>query len=591
MRETRPQRRLAAILVADVVGYSSLMEADEAGTLAALKTRRDGVLTPLIGEHGGRIVKLMGDGVLVEFASAVNAVACALAIQDRMASTDDVVTGGRRILFRIGINLGDVMEEGSDIYGDGINIASRLEALAPPGGVCIAGNVHDAVYGKIKITAEDLGECQLKNIARPVRAYAIHSALQPRVAPALQLPDKPSIAVLAFDNLSGDSEQEYFADGVVEEIITALSRMKGLFVIARNSSFTYKGRVVDVKQVGRELGVRYVLEGSVRKAGNRVRISGQLIDAATGAHIWADRFDGAVSDIFDLQDQITTSVVGAILPKLEQAEIERAKAKPTDNLDAYQSYMRGMAAFYQLSAEGNREALDHFYRAIKLDSQFASAYGMAARSYAQRKAFGWPQIRGDEESEVERLAGRAAVLGKDDAVALTMSGIALSYFIGDLDSGDSLISRALALNPNLAAAWLFSGWTKVWLGDSLAAIDRLTRAMRLSPQDPNLYNMQAALAGAHFIAGEFDKAVSLAAAAVENQPNYVLANCLLAASAAHSGRPAQARAAAARLLQLEPGLMTSETTKLFPTRRSEDRELLLEGLRQAGLEAASRHPG
>jgi len=583
MAETRPLRRLAAILVADVVGYSGLMEADEAGTLAALKTRREGIFTPSIGEHGGRIVKLMGDGLLVEFASAVDAVACALAIQKRLAVINDDIADRPGIQFRIGINLGDVMEDDADIYGDGINIASRLEGLAPPGGICIAGNVHDAVIGKIKITAEDLGECQLKNIARPVRAYALGGAPQTRPGPALQLPDKPSIAVLAFDNLSGDAEQEYFADGIVEEIITALSRMKGLFVIARNSSFAYKGRSVDVKQIGRELGVRYVLEGSVRKAGSRVRITGQLIDAATGIHIWADRFDGALSDIFDLQDQVTTSVVGAILPKLEQAEIERAQTKPTDNFDAYQSYMRGMASFYQLSEEGNRGALVHFYRAIDLDRQFASAYGMAARTYAQRKAFGWPQIRNDEENEVERLARQAAALGKDDALALTMGGIALGYTVGDLDSGDKLIGRALALNPNLAAAWLFSGWTKVWLGDSPAAIERLTRAMRLSPQDPNMFNMQAALAGAHFIASEFETALSLAAAAVENQPNYVLGNCILAASAAYCGRRAEARAAVTRLLQLEPGLTTSEVTRLFPARRSEDRERLIEGLRQAGL--------
>jgi Flp pilus assembly protein TadD len=341
--------------------------------------------------------------------------------------------------------------------------------------------------------------------------------------------------------------------------------------------------MVDVKQIGRELGVRYVLEGSVRKSGNRVRINGQLIDASTGMQIWADRFDGALADIFDLQDQVTVRVVGAISPKLEEAEIERARRRPTDNLDAYQCHMRGMAAFYQLTEEGNREALVQFYHAIEIDPNFASAFGMAARTYAQRKAFGWPQTRTDEDGEAERLARRAALLGKDDAVALTMAGIALAYAVRDLDSGDSLINRALSLNPNLASAWLFSGWVKVFLGESATAIDHLSRAMRLSPQDPNMFNMQAATAGAHFIAGHYDQAMSSAMMAVENQPNYVLANSLLAASAAHCGQASIARNALGRLLQLEPDLRISKLTDMFPLRRPQDVASLAEGLRKAGL--------
>jgi TolB-like protein len=584
MAETRPVRRLAAILVGDVVGFSRFMEADEAAALAALRDLRSEILEPLVAEHSGRLVKTMGDGVLVEFASAVNAVACALAIQARLAGVNGSMAEEKRMSFRIGINLGDVVEDGSDIYGDGVNIATRLEALSPPGGVCIAANVNEAVSGKIDLTVEDLGECQLKNIARPVRAYILRngSGKQPRTA-SLSLPDKPSIAVLAFENLSGEPEQEYFADGIVEEIITALSRIKWLFVIARNSSFAYKGRKIDVKQIGRELGVRYVLEGSVRKSGNRVRINGQLIDASTGMQIWADRFDGELADIFDLQDQVTMRVVGEISPKLEAAEIERARRKPTNNLDAYQCYMRGMAAFYRLSADGNRVALVHFYRASDIDPNFASAFAMAARTYAQRKAFGWPQARTDEAAEVERLARLAASLGKDDAVALTMAGIALAYSVGDLDSGDSLINRALTLNPNLASAWFFSGWAKVWLGESTTALDRLSRAMRLSPQDPNMFNMHAATAGAHFIAGNYEQAMSSAAAAVENQPNYVLANTLLAASAAHCGHMAVAGSALSRLLQLEPDLRLAKINDLFPARRSEDVARLVEGLRKAGL--------
>ena len=584
MAETRPVRRLAAILVGDVVGFSRFMEADEAAALAALRDLRSEILDPLVEEHSGRLVKTMGDGVLVEFASAVNAVACALAVQARLADGKGAIAEDKRMMLRIGINLGDVVEDGSDIYGDGVNIATRLEALAPPGGVCIAANVNDAVSGKIDLTVEDLGDCQLKNIARPVRAYVLRNgSAKPSHAAPLPLPDKPSIAVLAFENLSGEPEQDYFADGIVEEIITALSRIKWLFVIARNSSFAYKGQKIDVKQIGRELGVRYVLEGSVRKAGNRVRINGQLIDATSGMQIWADRFDGELADIFDLQDQVTMRVVGEISPKLEAAEIERARRKPTDNLDAYQGYMRGMAAFYLLSAEGNRDALAQFYRASELDPNFASPFAMAARAYAQRKAFGWPQVRADEAVEVERLARRAAMLGKDDAVALTMAGIALAYSVGDLDSGDSLINRALTLNPNLASAWFFSGWAKVWLGDSVTALDRLSRAMRLSPQDPNMFNMHAATAGAHFIAGNYDQAMASAAAAVETQPNYVLATSILAASAAHCGHMAIAGAALARLLQLEPDLRVAKIKDLFPARRSEDVERLTEGLLKAGL--------
>ncbi len=584
MAETRPLRRLAAILVADVVGYSRFMEADEVAALAALRHLRSEVIEPLVKEHSGRIVKTMGDGVLVEFASAVNAVNCAVAVQARM--TDSPAPAAGWLSLRIGINLGDVVEEDSDIYGDGVNVATRLEALSPPGGICIAANVHEAVSGKINLAVDDLGERQLKNIARPVRAYVLRKSAdgRPRVAPPpLSLPDKPSIAVLAFENLSGEPEQVYFADGIVEEIITALSRIKWLFVIARNSSFAYRGRRVDVKQIGAELGVRYVLQGSVRKSGSRVRINGQLIDASTGLQIWADRFDGELADVFDLQDQVTMRVVGEISPKLEEAEIERALRKPTDNLDAYQCHMRGMAGFYRLTEEGNREALDQFYRAIDIDPNFASAVAMAARTYAQRKAFGWPQARSDEGAEVERLARRAASLGKDDAVALTMAGIALAYSLGDLDSGDLLINRAVSLNPNLASAWFFSGWVKVWLGESATALDRLARAMRLSPQDPNMYNMHAATAGAHFIAGNYVQAMSSAAAAVEDQPNYVLANSLLAASAGHCGDASTARNALGRLLHLVPQLHVKRITDLFPARRDEDVARLAEGLRKAGL--------
>jgi TolB-like protein/class 3 adenylate cyclase len=340
-------RRLAAILAADVVGYSRLVSADEAGALAQLgKLRRD-IIEPEIAKHSGRLFKIMGDGFLAEFASAVLAVTCALAIQSETEQAASALDDAKKMRLRIGIHVGDVMVEGEDLMGDGVNIAARLESIAVIGGISISRAVHDQVRDRIDVAFDDKGEIALKNIARTVQVFAVAaskvSAAKTSPEPPPALPDKPSIAVLPFQNMSGDPEQEYFADGMVEDIITALSRFKSLFVIARNSSFTYKGRAVDIKQVGRELGVRYVLEGSVRKAGNRVRITGQLIEATTGRHLWADKFDGALEDVFGLQDQITTSVVGLIAPTLEQAEIERARQKPTDRLDSYDFYLRGMA--------------------------------------------------------------------------------------------------------------------------------------------------------------------------------------------------------------------------------------------------------
>jgi TolB-like protein len=444
------KRRLAAVLMADVVGYGRLMEADEAGTLAALKQRRASVLQPTVRAHGGRVVKIMGDGALVEFASAVAAVAGALELQRRMAEANGAPPEPLRILLRVGVNLGDVIGEGSDIYGDGVNIAARLESLAEPGGVCVSANVCEEVRGKLAASFEDIGEQTVKSLSRPIRAYRVRpGTAEDRDPPARalpSLPDKPSIAVLPFQNMGGDPAQEYFADGMVEDITTELARLRWLFVIARNSSFTYKGRAVDVKQVGRELGVRYVLEGSVRRAGDRVRITGQLIDAATGAHLWADRFDGELADVFDLQDRVTASVVGVIAPRLEQAEIERAKRKPTGSLGAYDYHLRGMAAFYRLTKPANAEALALFAKAIELDRDFASAYAMAARCYLQRKGFGWVADRAAEIGETRRLARRAAELGRDDAVALANSGTALIVVAGDLDDGAALLERALALN-------------------------------------------------------------------------------------------------------------------------------------------------
>jgi TolB-like protein len=584
MAEERVQRRLAAILAADVVGYSRMMEADEQGTLARLKAHRRELVDPKIEEHRGRIVKTTGDGMLVEFASVVEALSCAVEVQRGIAERNAEMAPENRIEFRIGVNVGDIVVESGDIYGDGVNVAARLEALAEPGGICVSGRVQEDARGKLDIAFEDAGEKQLKNIAWPVRVCRVRLGGKGATArPALSLPDKPSIAVLPFQNMSADPEQDYFADGMVEEIITALSRFRNLFIIARNSSFTYKGRAVDVKQVGRELGVRYILEGSVRRAGNKVRIAGQLIDASTGAHLWADRFDGGPHDIFELQDQVTASVVGAIAPKLELAEIERARRKPTENLDAYDYFLRGMAAFHQWTRETNTEALSLFYRAVELDPNFASAYGMAARCYVQRKDCGWVTDRVRERAETERLARRAADLGKDDAIALCTAGDALGDVVGDLEADAALADRALLLNPNLAWAWLFSGWAKIALGEPDVAIERIARALRLSPHDSQIFSMQAATAYAHFFAGRYAEALSWAQTAIQEQPNFLLSSCVAAASGALAGRPAETERAMARVRQLNPSLRLSNLKDYFPIRRAEDYAKWEDGMRRAGL--------
>jgi TolB-like protein len=549
----RIERRLTAILAADVAGYSRLTGMDEEGTHAQLQDHLRLLLDPKIAEHRGRIVKKAGDGLLAEFASVVDAVRCAVDVQRGMAQRNSDVPQQKRIEFRIGIHVGDIIIDHGDIFGDSVNVATRLEGLAEPGGICVSTRVQEDTRGKLEITFEDAGEQSLKNIGWPVRVYRVRpSGAAGTSRPPLPLPDKPSIAVLPFQNMSGDPEQEYFADGIVEEIITALSRFRQLFVIARNSTFTYKGRAVDVKQVGRELGVRYVLEGSVRKAGNRVRITDQLIDTTTGAHLWADRFEGTLENIFDLQDQVTTSVVGQIAPKLEEAEIERAKRKPTESLDAYDYYLRGMASLYRFSRETNAEALRFFYRAIELDPDFAYAYAMAMSCYLQRKEWGWVANRTQEIAETARLARRVAELGRNDAVALGTGGIALSFVVGELDEGAALIDRALALNPNLAMTWLFSGWQRVYLGEPEVAIEHLARAIRLSPLDPFTFSAHQGLALAHLFAGRYDDALSWAQKSLQGRPNWRAGMRILVAAAALSGRLKEAQQAMARVRENDP---------------------------------------
>jgi TolB-like protein/class 3 adenylate cyclase/tetratricopeptide (TPR) repeat protein len=584
----RVERRLAAILAADVVGFSALMEGDEEDTYSRIGSLRREVIEPHLSEHQGRLIKTTGDGFLAEFASPIAALRCALAIQSTQLDDPNALR------LRIGLNLGDVIiEEGGDVYGEGVNVAARLEGLADPGGILISGKIHSEVEGKVGATFEDRGERQVKNITRPVRIYAVRASrtvptsseksLPRDITKPLQLPDKPSIAVLPFQNMSGDPEQEYFADGMVEDIITALSRFKLLFVIARNSSFTYKGKPIDIKQVGRELGVRYVLEGSVRRAGNKVRITGQLIDASTGTHLWADHFDGILEDIFDLQDRVTGSVVAAIAPKVQQAELERSRRKPTESLDAYDYYLRGVALNVAPTKEVNDEALQFFSAAIELDPDFASPYAAAARCYSQRKAFGWMVDAAQETAEAYRLVQMAVKLGADDAFVLGLSGFATFYVFGDVEGGAVYIERARSLNPNLAILWGGAGLINVCLGQAEIGITQLAHAIRLSPLDPSMGLWQHSTALGHFFSGRDADALSWIKMAMRTQWTARNDLLFLAASNGFLGHVEEAQAAVVRLHEVDPACRISNLADIKLYRRAQDRERLVEGLRLAGL--------
>jgi len=478
-------RRLAAILAADVAGYSRLMGADEEGTLERLKALRHELLDPKIAEHHGRIVKTTGDGLLVEFASVVDAVRCAVAVQQAMAERNTGVAAENRIELRIGINLGDVIVEGDDLYGDGINIAARIEALADAGGVFVSNTVHDHVRDRLPFTFEDLGEQQVKNIARPVRVYRVRDLVAAKASaqPVLPLPDKPSIAVLPFANMSGDPEQEYFVDGMVEEIITALSRIRWLFVIARNSSFTYKGQAVDVKQIGRELGVRYVLEGSVRKAGMQVRITGQLIDALTGTHLWAGRFDGSLEDIFELQDRVAVSVAGVIEPALQAAEMRRSIERPTPDLGAYDLHLRALAVFFPQTKERIFATLRLLEQAIAIDRHYGPALSWAAICHMQLVTNGWAEAPETSRRKAIDLARQALQVGENDPAILANAAFVLAQFGEDIGAMIGLVDRALALNPGYARGWFVSGLLRVFAGEHDLAIEHLEASLRLSPRE------------------------------------------------------------------------------------------------------------
>jgi TolB-like protein len=558
MAEKGGERRLAAILSADIVGYSRLIGLDEEGTLARVNAHRREFLEPTVAEYRGRIVKRTGDGALIEFMSAVDAARCAIQVQRGMTQRNVGVSDDQRIQLRIGIHLGDVIIEEGDIFGDGVNIAARLEGIAPSGGICISDDVYRQVREKVDVQFGDIGEQNLKNIIRPVRVYKYPlDAITTATAHSADfvLPNKPSIAVLPFQNMSGDPEQEYFVDGMVDDIITGLSRIKWLFVIARNSTFTYKGRAVDVKQVGRELGVRYVLEGSVRKMADRVRITGQLIDAATGAHVWAERYDRKSEDIFAVQDEITLSIVGAIEPGLRQAEVERAKRKRPDNLDAYDLALRALPDVYSVMPATVSKALVLLNQALEIEPNYATAHGYAAMCC--HCLF----LRGGlhEENRAASIGHAQAAIthGQDDSTALTLAGFSMAMDAHDRGAALAAFEAALAISPSSALTYILGAGSLAWAGQAERTIEWAERGLRLSPFDPFKFIAYRGLAKAHFLRGRYHEAEDAARKAVQFNPKFGSSYMLLAAPLAKLGRYEEAKKCVAQLLEREPAFRLS----------------------------------
>ena len=582
MAEARVERRLAAILVADVAGYSRLMGVDEEGTLAALKAYRRELIDPKIAEHHGRIVKTTGDGALVEFASAVHAVRCAMEIQQAMAKRNTATPEDRRIEFRIGIHVGDIIIEDGDIFGDGVNIAARLEGIAQPGGIGISDDAYRQVRDKLDVAFEDGGEQALKNIPRPVRVYWVRIDKKSETAsPTLALPSKPSIAVLAFQNMSGDPEREYFADGIAEDIITALSRSRWLFVVARNSSFTYKGKSVDVRQVGRELGVRYVLEGSVRKSGSRVRITAQLVDASDGHHVWADRYDRRFEDIFAVQDEMTSQITSAIAPGIVAAEVQRAQAKDAGELGTWERLMRAHWHIQRFNPEDFREAIRLLDELVRHEPKNATALSDLSFVWHFSGSLAWADDFAAAFARSGDAARRAIASDDTDAAAHAMVGID-ELFAGRHDGATRRLQRAIELDPNsnfahgmLSAAYAFGG-------EADLAIQQAEAAIRLSPRDFLNVVWHTTAGWAHLSAARFEEAAECAQRAADWNPAFADAHGVLASASAHLGRMAEARASLDIFTRLIPGSLADQLSAR-PFRRPADRERYLTGLRKAGL--------
>jgi adenylate cyclase len=580
------ERRLAAIFAADVAAYARLTRENETGTLQSLAAHRS-IMDRMIAAYGGRIANTAGDSVLAEFPSVVGAVQCAVEVQEELgALTPQAASQGVR--FRIAVHLGDVVAQGIDILGDAVNVSARLQALAEPGGVCISGTVYEHVRKVLPLTYADIGPQVIKNIDEPIRAYLVGPAgleIRGTEAPAsslrsLPLPEKPSLAVLPFANLSGDPDQEYFADGITDEIITALAKVRWFFVIARSSSFMFRGMAVDARQVGRDLGVRYVLEGSVRRAGSRLRIAGQLIEAETNSHLWADRFEGSVEDVFDLQDRITENVVTAIEPRLRFAEMERARRKRPENLNAYDRYLRALAQFYLGTRDAMAATLRLLDETIRLDPEYAPPYALAAECYVYYITQGWTDNRQQDRTEAERLARAALERDRDDPTVLWMAGHALAFLARDYEAALALLDRSLVLNPNSSSAYCFSAWTRCLAGQPEMAIPLVQTALRLSPVDRHIFMVQSALAVAYCMSGQHEQAVEWGRKAVREQPRWTGSYRPLAASLALLGQKEEARAVVERLLEIDPRYTNAFIRQVYVD--SPGRDTFLTGLRLAG---------
>ena len=582
----RVERRLAAILAADVVGYSRLIGADEAGTLAAFKTIKSELFDPTSAANDGRLVKTTGDGFLVEFSSVVDALLCATEFQTQMVKRNAAQPTDRLIEFRIGINVGDIVVENGDVFGDGVNVAVRLEALAAPGGICVSERVQEDAEGKLDLVFEDIGEQHLKNIVRPVRVYRVAIggvAETARGRAPFSLPDCPSIAVLPFTNMSGDLDQEFFADGIAEDIITALSRYPSLFVIARNSCFTYKGRAVDVKQVGRDLGVRYVLEGSLRKAGDRIRVTGQLVEAETGRHFWADRYDRELTDIFALQDEITGAVTIAIAPAIADAERKRAMRKPPESLDAWTAYQRGLWHVFKFSQDDHALAEKYFQQAIDIDPAFAGGYKGLAVAYLQSATLFSTRGQAESYRSAEALARHAIALDGTDAEAhSTLAAAILRH--GDYEGALAQAEIALAISPNLALAHGTLGETLIFSGRPKEGLAAVQISIRLDPHDPKLANRLNNLALGLYFSGEYEAAVEAAKRAARANPAFTLPYRWLAAALGQLGRTAGAKEALGKAIAIAPATFDMYVRQRVPWHRQEDYAHMLEGLRKAGWE-------
>jgi adenylate cyclase len=546
-------------LCADVLGYSRLMGIDEEGTLAALRGVRRDLVDPQIAAHRGRIVRTMGDGLLVEFNSVVDAVRCAIAIQRGMPEHSVDMPEERRIRFRIAINMGDVVSDGDLIYGDGVAIASRMESLAEPGGINVSRAVRDQVRDRLPITFEDIGEHEVNNIARPVRVFRI--VLEERSAApvstgrrrAATAPDRPALAVLPFQNLGGDAETEFFLDSVAEDLITELARARWFSIVARNTAFTYKGKAADAKRIARELGVRYLVEGSLRKAGDRVRISCQLVEAASGQHIWADRFDGTLEDSFDLQDRITESVIGSVGPVLRQAETERARRKPDASLDGYDLVCRAFPPTFAETADDNEEALRLLTKALEMNFDFAIANALAAWCLQQRHLQDWPAAQADDREHAARLA-RAAIAGGDESpLGLTLGGAVLAILTRDHGTALAAVDRAMIINTNAAVVLAFDALTRSICGAYEAAIKHAEKAIQLSPLEPLVYHAAFALSVAFLLTGRIEEAMAHARKAIEGNRNFAFPYCVLAICCNRLGRAEAAQQAVRRLLRAAPG--------------------------------------